>query len=62
MKITLVTGTPGQWQEPQHAGPGPLAPTLQLLGATTPSIHPLTPSKSTQPLTIHLEVSTKNSY
>jgi len=51
-----------QWAEPQHAGLGPAAPTLQLLGATTPSKHPLTPSKPTKPLTVHPEVSTINSH
>jgi len=36
--------------------------TLQLLGATTPSTHPLTPSKPTQPLTMHPGNSNLNSY
>ena len=63
MQITLAKGTPGQWQEPQHAGFGAaLGPTLQLLAATEPSKHHLTPSKPTHPLTIHPEVSPTNSY
>ena len=62
MQITLGPGSPGQWQEPQHAGPGVLGPTLELLAATEPSKHPLAPSKPTHPLTMYPEASLTNSY
>ena len=62
IQITLARGTPRQSWEPQHAGFGALGPTLQLLAATKPSWHPLTPSKPTHPLTMYPEVSSTNSY
>ena len=62
MQTTLAKATPGQWQEPQHAGFGVLGPTLQLLAATKPSWYPLTPSKPTRSLTMYPEVSPTNSY